>query len=124
MLPGQGKRLPDHFPYEGEWLIENQIFLYRSADTQIFADAVRLTASSSSGDGQAYFGLDVSQLAIGFRMSSDMVLEHNRARELYLITVKDVPASHAFAQARLYVLQIGDRQIGITVERSRIGGHA
>jgi hypothetical protein len=47
----QGKPLPPDFPYEGQWLMENRIFIYRPKDSLPGSTSPRFTASGPSPEG-------------------------------------------------------------------------
>ena len=122
LLAGQGKPLPNGFPYKGQWLLENWIFLYRSdMGLPSQADTPSLAALGSTANGRYCFGVDVTQLAMAFQTDPEQIFEHNRKGTLFLATCKDVPPSHGCLEAKLYILQIGSRQAAVTVERGRVG---
>ena len=124
-LAGQGEPLPSDFPYKGQWLLENRIFLYRSDGAQPSGTgALNITASGPSPDGKPCFGLDAGQLALAFQITTEQVFKHNRSHTLFLANVEDVPATHGFIEAKLYIFQIGSYRAAVTVERARRGGNA
>lgn len=113
-LSGQGRPLPPDFPYKGEWLLANRIFLYRpDAPTR---SEVQMSVFLNYGRDDWMLGLDATQLADGFGIDADVLFEHNRAHTLYLIDADDVAPSRGGLRAKRYIFQIGDRQIPIFLE--------
>ena len=111
-LLGQGKPLPADCPYEGEWLHENKLFLYRSDQPM----EVEFTAGFHRGDGEWCLGFNAVTLASLLGFGSKEVFEHNRNRTLILDDVRSVPPQRKGAVAKEYVLRVGNRPAGLVIE--------
>ena len=112
-LLGQGKPLPADCPYEGEWLHENKLFLYRSDQPM----EVEFTAGFHRGDGEWCLGFNAVTLASLLGFGSKEVFEHNRNRTLILDDVRPVPAPQRDGgTAKEYVFRAGNRFAGLVVE--------
>ena len=77
-LLGQGKPLPGYCPFEGEWLIENKLFLYRADQ----AMDVEFTAGFLRADGEWCLGFNAATLASLLGIGSDEIFELNRSGTL------------------------------------------
>ena len=111
-LLGQGKPLPADCPYEGEWLHENKLFLYRSDQPM----EVEFTAGFQRGDGEWCLGFNAVTLASLLGFGSKEVFEHNRNRTLILDDVRSVPPQRKGAVAKEYVFRVGNRPAGLVIE--------
>ena len=111
-LLGQGKPLPADCPYEGEWLHENKLFLYRSDQPM----EVEFTAGFHRGDGEWCLGFNAVTLASLLGFGSKEVFEHNRNRTLILDDVRSVPPQRKGAVAKEYVFRVGNRPAGLVIE--------
>ena len=112
-LLGQGKPLPDYCAYEGEWLHENKLFLYR-ADR---AMDVEFTAGFLLADGEWCLGFNAVTLASLLGIASNDIFEHNRNGTLILDDVRPVPPpQREGAVAREYVFRLGNSAAGFVVE--------
>ena len=83
-------------PYEGEWLHENKLFLYRSDQPM----EVEFTAGFHRGDGEWCLGFNAVTLASLLGFGSKEVFEHNRNRTLILDDVRSVPPQRKGAVAK------------------------
>jgi hypothetical protein len=106
-LRGQGNRLPRDCPYDGEWLLDEISFLYRSTPTLPAADS-QLTAGFRRADGEWCVGFDSSVLANGLNVTVDELFAANRARSLKLATVEDVAPARGGAAAKRYVFALSN----------------
>jgi hypothetical protein len=112
-LLGQGKPLPDYCAYDGEWLHENKLFLYRADH----AMTVEFTAGFLRTDGEWCLGFNAATLASLLGIGSDEVFEHNRNGTLILDDVRPVPApQREGAVANEYVFRVGNKAAGFVVE--------
>jgi len=122
-LRGQGTPLPAGFPYEGQWILEGVMFLYRpSAQTSL--GGPEMTPAVKYGESSWCFGLNSMQLAFSLRVGSEEIFEHNRNETLFLVRTDDVPPTHGATHAKRYIFQIGDVQAGMTIEAGAPGGNA
>lgn len=122
-LAGRGKPLPPEFPYKGQWLLENRMFLYRPTE-QRSVGGPEMTTTLNEGRPNWCFGLNSMQLAFALRVGSEELFEHNRACTLFLVRTDDVPPIRGASQAKRYIFQIGDRQTVIIVEGVGPSGNA
>ena len=74
---GQGKPLPPDFPYVGEWLIENIVFLYDDAPPRSGAGP-RFSAICPNAKGGSCIGFFVAHLAAALGVSIAHVFDANR----------------------------------------------
>src|SRR5690242_2341166 len=91
-LASQGKPLPGEFPYVGQWILEDRIFLYRPKAPQSLGGP-EMTLLLDSGP-QWCFGINSMQLAFALGVGSDKIFEHNRNGTLFLVRTDDVPPIH------------------------------
>lgn len=117
-LIGQGKPLSPDFAYQGEWLHEAQIFLYRPTQ----AESPEITAPVDNGKAKS-LGFNAAQLASAFNLDIERVFEHNRAGTLYL-RVAEVPPSVGAIKAKLFIFEADRCQIGVTIELGLPKGNA
>ena len=123
-LTGQGKPLPEDFPYKGEWLLENRIFLYRPTHQRMLGGRMpEMTPFIQSGADWC-FGINSMQLAWALRVGSERIFEYNRTGTLYLVRVDDVAPAHGATSAKCYIFQINNLQAGITIEAGGPSGAA
>jgi hypothetical protein len=117
----QGKPLPSDFPYDGEWLIEHELFLYRPDGAQsLGGGSPRFTASGASG-GTHSIGFDVVQVAEALGIGVEEVFAANQ-RGILTIGTNDATAFRG-VPARRYVFCIGDKRGALVVETSQpVGG--
>jgi hypothetical protein len=112
-LLGQGKPLPGYCPFEGEWLIENKLFLYRADQ----AMDIEFTAGFLRADGEWCLGFNAATLASLLGIGSDEIFERNRSGTLILDDVRPVPApQREGGAAKEYVFRVGNRFAGLVVE--------
>ena len=123
-LSGQGKPLPSDFPYKGEWLLENRIFLFHPTDpATIEGTGPEMTAFLSYGKPWC-FGINAMQLAFALGVTGEEVFSHNRAHTLFLVRADDVTPTRGGTRAKCYIFQIGDRQEALFLEDGIQGGSA
>jgi hypothetical protein len=120
---GQGEPLPANFPYEGEWLLQNRIFLFRPTD-RATVDTTEMTTILSYGKPDWCLGINVMQLAYGLGVTAEDVFSHNRKQTLFLVRTDDVPPTRGGTRAKRYIFQIGDRQEAIFIEDGLQAGRA
>lgn len=124
-LNGQGKSLPDDFPYKGEWLLEGRMFLYRPiAQTSLGGGTPEMTPIVNEGSSDWCFGINSMQLAFALQVGSEEIFKHNRAGTLFLVRTDNVTPTHTAIAAKRYIFQIGERQAPITIEASAHSGTA
>jgi hypothetical protein len=117
MIPllGQGTPLPADFPYQGEWMMENVMFLYHS-DAEEAQGNVTFIAGGFDDAGKVYFGFDSAQLAAALGISIDEVFTANRDGTLMLVGVRDVPPSAGGSVAKAYLFRVGDKEARVDLE--------
>ncbi len=98
-LRGQGKPLPPDCPYEGEWLHENKMFLYRPEHG---GTEIELVAIFQMLDGKRCFGFNAETMAEELGIGSDEIFVHNRNRTLILVGTADVPPAIGGTAAKAY----------------------
>jgi hypothetical protein len=77
-LQGQGLPLPVDFPYQGEWLVEHGWFLY-VPDAQQQGVCGVVTVATDQGE---LIGFDAQELSGKLGITTERLLELNRARQL------------------------------------------
>lgn len=125
-LIGQGNPLPRDFPYQGEWLTEPRIFLYRPAqqkqpatlDVQQFAVELNITSEDWS------FGLDATAMASQLGVSVEGLLAANRNRVLKLEKVEADTPDGENAAVKVYTFSLNERIAKIEYRRFPQVGHA
>jgi len=119
-LVGQGKSLPANFPYEGEWILEPRIFLFRRNDQRSYGSP-EITVTLNERGQNWCFGIDSTQLAQALKIESEAIFEHNRAGTLYIVRVDDVAPSPGATVAKQYIFQVGNNQAPMTIEEGLSG---
>ena len=117
-MSGQGNPLPPDFPYKGQWLIEDLLFIYEPTDAQALGgEAPRFTASASNA-----LGFDASQIADVMGISIQEVFSANTDGSL---TVKYGKAlTPRGTPGRRYLFNIGERQCALIMDRNDNAGTA
>jgi hypothetical protein len=113
-LRGQGKPLSADCPYEGEWLIENKMFLYWPTNQQ--TEIAEFTAGFQRADGEWCFGFNAETMASELGIGSEEIFVHNRNRTLILDDVSAVPPQREGTAAKGYRFRIGDRTADFIIE--------
>jgi hypothetical protein len=115
-LIGQGIPLPTHFPFEGEWLHENELFLYRIDH----ANDAEFTAGFLSADCERCVGVNAAVLASLLELGIDEVYEHNRNGTLLLDNIHHgyLPQRED-AVAAVFVFRINTRFAGLVFDGSK-----
>jgi hypothetical protein len=119
MIPlfGQGKPLPPDCPYEGQWLIEDHMFLYRPRNqTTLGGSGTEMTAGFQKPDGKWCFGFNSMALAWELRVGSEEIFEHNKRKTLILENVGPIPAEHGGTAAKVYIFRVGDQTARVVIE--------
>ena len=122
-LRGQGEPLPPNFGYDGQWILEGRIFLYRPAAQGVLG-ALETTAIVSGSGTDWSLGINSMHLAWQLRVGSEEIFEHNRLGTLLLIGFEDVAPSADAGFAKRFTFQIGDRQGDLTIEGGGPNGNA
>jgi hypothetical protein len=113
-LAGQGKPLPKKFPYVGQWILEDRIFLYRPKPQQ-FLGGPAMTLLLAGGP-QWCFGINAIQLALALGVESGKIFEHNKNGALFLVRTDNASPSRGVSSATRYVFQIGACQTEFVVQ--------
>jgi hypothetical protein len=123
MMPGQGKSLPSFMERDGEWIVENYIFLYHSDESRKNLQA-RFTVVAARHDGDLCIGFDSAQLASALGVDIPTLITANQNHSLVVLGVTDVPAIHGGKAAKEYGFQLNGRIGSITVETDQQEGTA
>jgi hypothetical protein len=115
-LNGQGKPLPTDFPYNGEWLVERRIFLYRPNQNGPVTGMPEITPVHQLNESEWCFGINAITLSRDLGVGSHEIFAHNRRRTLLLVEIDD-----AAADERRYTFEIGERQASITIQGTSDG---
>jgi hypothetical protein len=123
MVSGQGKSLPKFLKSDGEWIIENLIYLYHS-DGPSQTPSATFTVGAEREDGSHALGFDSAQLAAAFGIDISELMEANRSHSLEFVGNMDVAPVHGGIRAVAYIFQIGDRRAILTTEINQPEGTA
>src|SRR5262249_54391823 len=120
MSSGQGKPLPSFMQLDGEWIIENHLFLYHSNHSS----SASFTKGAERENGSWAVGFNSAQLAAALGVDVNTVIEANRNQTLIFLGTAKVAPSHGGSSASAYRFRIGDRQGSLTVEINQQQGTA
>jgi hypothetical protein len=118
-LTGQGKSLPSDYPYQGQWLIEDLLFIHEPSDAQSFGGLAPRFAALTLGS----LGFDASQIANGMGVTARDVFQANAEGSLIVRHGGDAPVC-AGVSGSLYLFSIGERRCALLVALSGDGGTA
>jgi hypothetical protein len=119
--PGQGTPLPAFLRCEGDWIVENYLYLYFDGQTDA---GPRLAVGASRHDGKPCHGLSASQLAGALGVDADTVIRANRDHRLICLGVADTPPMRGGTGALTYAFQLGEKRGSLTVETGHQEGAA
>ena len=119
---GQGKPLPSFMQLDGEWIIENHIFLYHSKSR--VASTATFTIGAEKEDGSHAIGFDSVQLAATLGVDIPTLLEGNRNGTLIFLGDMDAAPSHGGISAKAYSFRLGEHQGFLTIEIDQQEGTA
>ena len=120
-MSGQGTALPAFLQCDGEWIFENQVFLYREDNTGRQATFTRIAERL---DGSFCVGFDSAQLAQAFGISAAALFEANQSRDLIFVGTIDAVPTHGGTSATAYLFRIGEMEAALTVESDQHEGTA
>lgn len=107
---GQGKALPADYPYRGQWLIKDLLFIHEPTDEQSFGASAPRFAAHAPGA----LGFDASQIADGMGVTAREVLRANADGRLIVRHGGEAPACGGLAGS-LYLFSIGERRCALVV---------
>jgi hypothetical protein len=117
MHSGQGAPLPADWPYEGQWVVDRIIFMYRPDNSQMLGGInPRFIASVTMDDGSVAVGFDASQIASWFETDVDTILASNSDGSLMLVETEDISASRGGSRAKRFVFQFRNRKKAFILE--------
>jgi hypothetical protein len=124
-LNGQGKPLPPDCGYNGEWLLENVLFLYRPSDQKTLGGGPpEITAAFQLPDGHWCIGFNAMQVASGLRIGSEEIFAANRNGTLIIDSIENTIPGHGATHAKRCIFRFGNRTIGLTIEGGTPSGNA
>lgn len=112
---GQGSPLPAFLKCDGEWIVENHVYLYYS-DNDPAHIAPAPTFGASRHDGAPCVGFDVAHLAAILHVDKTTVLNANHDLALIFLGTADVPPKYGGAieyQGKLWLVPkwfVSDRE--------------
>lgn len=122
LILGQGRPLPDGFPYRGEWVIENAAFIYHEDGSQILiGDSPRFTVVKWV-DGKPCVGFDAAQVAACLKVDVSEIWAGNQTGAFAIKGTLDIAPQHGGKAARRYVFTLGDKEGALAVETPAPGG--
>jgi hypothetical protein len=116
---GQGKSLPPDYPYQGQWLIEDLLFIHEPTDAQSFGGLAPRFAAHTPGA----LGFDASQIADGMGVTARDIFRANANGNLIVRHGGDAPARGGVAGS-LYLFRIGERRCALVVALNDNAGSA
>lgn len=124
-LFGQGSPLPEDFPYQGEWLLKPRIFLYLPTNEQRGTPGKpTFTVEINAASDEWSVGFDVGEIAAGFGLSAENLLEANRSQHLTLERIEaDTPTGEGASMKR-YIFGMDGKEMGVTIIRPHAAGIA
>jgi hypothetical protein len=116
-LIGQGKPLPVDCPYEGEWILEDVLFLFERKVRQTSGQgSPTFPARFQRADGKWCFGLHADVLAMELRVEVEQLFEANRDKKLLLFGVKDFDPRHGGPVAKRCLFALEGTMCEVLVE--------
>lgn len=109
-MSGRGKSLPPGYPYKGQWIIEDLLFIYEPTSLQSFLGPAPRFAAHALGA----LGFDASQIADEMGVTAREVFRANSAGSLIVRHGGDALARSGVAGS-LYVFSIGERRCALVV---------
>ena len=116
---GQGKPLPPFLQIDGEWIIENHVFLYHSDNSS--SGALTRIAETT---GAPAIGFDVAQLAAEFEVDVPTIIAANRNHTLAFRGTQKIAPTHGGDSAIAYWFGLGNVRKFLTIERYHNEGTA
>ena len=107
---GQGKSLPPGYPYRGQWLIEDLLFIHEPIGEQSFGTSAPRFAACVPGA----LGFDASQIADGMGVTARDIFRANANGNLIVRHGGEAPA-HGGVSGSLYLFSIGERRCALVV---------
>lgn len=104
----QGKALDDDCGFDGEWVIENEVFLFEPPPTETFA-TLQIRPGENCG------GFNAEELAKAMQISVADLLTANRSGKLFATWRVEKSSGPLEGRTMRYAFQIGDNAITGTV---------
>jgi hypothetical protein len=122
---GQGVPLPATFPYEGQWLVENLLFIHKSSTSQTVGGiAPRFTACGPGADGKVSLGFDGEQLAGALHTTEADIFSSNESGDLKLLAISSVPITPRGVPGKQYIFGLRGKECSIIMDQNDSGGTA
>ena len=119
LYPGQGLSLPAEAGINGEWVIENQIFLFQTHPPKALGEFFGLHHS----DGTEADGFDADILAEHLEIDTPSLLFFNQSHSLR-VTIQSIPTRPGADQSFRATFQTPNNGVAITFSRAAIQGRA
>lgn len=121
-MQGQGKPLPSFMEVDGQWILENHLYICRSNPGSV--RKVILTPGAQRHDGTYAVGFAADQLAAALGITVDELFKANESGALIFLGVANVLPQHGGSRAHAYGFRIGSVENFLTVETSQSEGAA
>lgn len=118
--PGQGKRLPENFGHEGEWVSENSMFLFRGDPHADQTQEVVFNPIVMLPNGRPCLGFDAIHIARRLNVTLEALFAANRAGTLSVEGQRSTQGVTAGARAFNVKFAIGANETVILVETANL----
>jgi hypothetical protein len=117
--PGQGSPLPEETPYDGEWVIEGEVFIFRTDPPGALGES----AGIMRPDGTECDGFDADDLAEQLQVSTAKLFDLNR-RGLLFVEYRDKSLLPGTVRMREFDFKTPARGMRFTIGAVRFAGKA
>ena|SRR5579859_3458399 len=117
--PGQGTPLPEGVSYDGEWVIEGEVFIFRADPPKSLGESVGIKRP----DGTESDGIDADDLAEQLEIGTAELFALNRSGLLF-VEYRDKPSKPGTVRMREFDFKTPTMGIRFTIGAAQFAGKA